>query len=205
MSRPAERPHGPEGLASLATRVVHEATAAGITVGTAESLTAGAVSARLADVPGASVVLTGGVVVYATRLKHDLLGVDRRLLAEHGPVHPEVAVQMAIGCRRVLGCDLAVATTGVAGPGPADGHPAGTVHVALAWADPDDSGGEPQTQPLTLHRLLNLEGDRALVRQGSVVSAIELLTQGIALIRTARRQIHGNTDLPRGVDPEARP
>ncbi|WP_319593323.1 CinA family protein [Georgenia subflava] len=129
----------------------------------AESLTGGALSGALVTVPGVSAVLRGGIVAYATDLKEQLLGVDGELLAAHGPVHPEVARQMAAGAADRLGADHAIATTGVAGPGAADGAPAGTVWVAALGP-----GG---------HRVrgLLLAGDRALVRRASVAAALALL------------------------------
>lgn len=103
---------------------------------TAESLTGGLVAHRLVQVPGASDWFRGGVVAYDNRLKEELLGVPRSLLAEHGAVSAPVAEAMAAGCRTRLGADLAVSTTGVAGPGPlAPDKPAGLVFVGLAWAD----------------------------------------------------------------------
>ena len=99
---------------------------------TAESLTGGLVCAALTDVPGASAVVRGAVVAYATELKAQVLGVDPDLLATGGAVQAEVARQMATGVCRVLGADVGVATTGVAGPDPQDGHPVGTVFVAVA-------------------------------------------------------------------------
>src|SRR5690606_28742007 len=77
----------------------------------------------------------GGVVAYQTDVKERLLGVDGALLARHGAVHPDVAAQMAGGVRRLLDADLGLATTGVAGPDGQDGHPPGTVHVAVAGPD----------------------------------------------------------------------
>ena len=90
----------------------------GESVGCAESPTAGLGVARLVETPGASAVVRGGVVAYATELKASLLGVDASLLAARGAVDPEVARQMAIGAQRVLGADWGLATTGVAGPDP---------------------------------------------------------------------------------------
>src|SRR6476646_10184208 len=104
----------------------------GLTVASAESLTGGLVCAALTDVPGASAVVRGSVVAYATELKAQVLGVDPELLASGGAVQAEVARQMATGVCRVLGADIGVATTGVAGPDPQDGHPVGTVFVAVA-------------------------------------------------------------------------
>ncbi len=142
-----------------AARVVAALRAAGLTVATAESLTGGLVCAALVDVPGASAVVRGGLVAYATELKASLLGVDGALLARTGPVDAEVARQMARGARARLGADVGLATTGVAGPGPADGHPAGTVFVAVA-ADALPGGAAA--------RRLALAGERAEVRRTAV-------------------------------------
>ena len=117
----------PPGTARLAGEAISRATASGRTIAVAESLTGGLVAGALTGVAGASAVVRGGVVAYATDLKAVLLGVPEAVLAEHGPVHPEVAAAMADGVRRRLGADFGVATTGVAGPGPAEGKPAGTV------------------------------------------------------------------------------
>ncbi|WP_426567100.1 CinA family protein [Angustibacter sp. McL0619] len=104
----------------------------GLTIGTAESLTGGLLAAAITDVPGASRVFRGGVVSYATDVKHDLLGVDGDLLARVGAVDPAVAAAMAAGVCRRLGVDLALATTGVAGPDGQDGQVPGTVWIGLA-------------------------------------------------------------------------
>jgi nicotinamide-nucleotide amidase len=133
------------------------------TLAVAESLTGGLVCAAFTDVPGASVVVRGGVVAYATDLKAVLLGVPRELLERYGAVHPDVAAAMADGARRRLGAELGVATTGVAGPDPQDGQPVGTVHIAVA-AEGD-----------MVVRTLALPGDRAAVRAGTVAAALRLL------------------------------
>ncbi|MFN3948618.1 CinA family protein [Microbacterium sp.] len=109
----------------------------GWTVAVAESLTGGLVVSSLVDLPGASRVVRGGVVAYATDVKHSVLGVDQALLDAHGAVHPRVARQMARGVRDVLGrdgvaADVGIATTGVAGPQEQDGQPVGTVHIAVS-------------------------------------------------------------------------
>ena len=132
------------------------------TVAVAESLTGGQVSATLVGVPGASAVLRGAVVAYATELKADLLGVDRDLLAARGAVDPDVARQMAVGVRDRLGADVGLATTGVAGPTWQDGHPPGTVHVAVCWAD-----------GVTVRSFL-LDGDRPQVRAAAVDAVLAL-------------------------------
>lgn len=112
--------------------VVRLLTAAGSTLAVAESLTGGAVAAAVVEVPGASAVLRGGVVAYATDLKAELLDVPADLLAAHGAVHPDVAVAMARGVRARLRAVWGLATTGVAGPDPQDGRPPGEYHVAVA-------------------------------------------------------------------------
>ncbi|WP_374929167.1 CinA family protein [Kytococcus sedentarius] len=176
------------GLSSqaLARRVIEELTRRGETIAVAESLTGGLVCAALTDVPGASVVVRGAVVSYATDLKASALGVDAGLLGREGPVHPAVAEQMAAGAARWAGADWGVATTGVAGPGPADGHPEGTVFVGVARAGageaPGQRAGEAAEQPAgeqsAVHRAFHFPGDRDAVRGASVEGALqEILRQ----------------------------
>ena len=146
-----------------ATTLVRGLGRAGLSIATGESLTAGLVASRIADVPGASAVLQGGVVAYQVSVKRDVLGVDAGLLERHGPVHPEVAEQMAVGAARACGARIGVSTTGVAGPEPHGGHPAGTVYIG--WAVLNGAGSEIQAQG---HELLQLGGDRAAVRNATV-------------------------------------
>ena len=157
--------------------VVAALRAAGLTLAVAESLTAGQVSARVADVPGASAVLRGGVVSYATDVKATVLGVDADLLARSGPVHPEVALQMARGVRALLGADVGVATTGVAGPGPQDGHPAGTVFVAVTCSGTNQDNGRPRPEVEVVAHVerLSASGDRAQVRAAATAAALRLV------------------------------
>ena len=120
-------------VTSLEEVVVPLLARKGLTLGTAESCTGGLIAKRVTDVPGASAVLRGGVVSYTNAVKHQVLGVSQQLLDDQGAVCAEVARQMAQGARRVLGCDLAVSTTGVAGPDSDErGNPVGLVYVALA-------------------------------------------------------------------------
>ncbi|MBP1737206.1 MAG: competence/damage-inducible protein CinA [Oscillospiraceae bacterium] len=105
----------------------------GLTLGTAESCTGGLIAKRITDMAGVSAVFRGGVVSYTNAVKQNVLGVSAELLAEHGAVSEPVAKAMAEGARRVLGCDLAVSATGVAGPDSDDrGNPVGLVYVALS-------------------------------------------------------------------------
>jgi nicotinamide-nucleotide amidase len=133
----------------------------GQTVATAESLTAGLVTAALTTVPGSSAVVRGGLVVYATDLKAALAGVPAALLAEHGAVHPDVAAALAEGARRTCAADWGLGLTGVAGPTQQDGVAPGRVHIAVA--------GPARTTGYTL----DLTGDRHAVRAGSVAAAID--------------------------------
>ena len=108
----------------------------GLTLGTAESCTGGLIAKRITDVPGSASVFMGGVVSYHCEVKAGVLGVSQALLDEKGAVCAEVAKEMAQGARKVLGCDVAVSATGVAGPDPDDrGNPVGLVFTALATPD----------------------------------------------------------------------
>ena len=110
--------------------------ARGLTLGTAESCTGGLIAKQITDVPGAASVFKGGVVSYHCEVKAGVLGVSQALLDEKSAVCAEVAKEMAQGARRVLGCDVAVSATGVAGPDPDDrGNPVGLVFTALAAPD----------------------------------------------------------------------
>lgn len=153
-----------------AESVIAALTRAGLTLAIAESLTGGAVSAELVSVPGASAVVRGAIVAYDTSLKSSLLGVPSALLAQHGPVHAEVAALMAEGVRGVAAvgghpADIGLATTGVAGPDPQGDAPVGLVFVALA-----DAEG-------TVVRELRLSGDRAAIRARTVEAALALLAR----------------------------
>ena len=105
----------------------------GLTVGVAESCTGGLMAKRLTDLPGASQVFRGGIVSYTNAVKAGVLGVPQALLDQFGAVSPQVAQAMAEGARRALGCDLALSSTGVAGPDKDDwGNEVGTMFVAIA-------------------------------------------------------------------------
>lgn len=148
--------------------LIRHLTARGLTVAVAESLTGGLLAAELVRPAGASAVVRGGVVAYATPAKGSVLGVDAELLAEHGAVHPLVAEQMAAGVRRVFEvdgrqADIGISTTGVAGPDPHDGKQPGTVFLGLSLA------GGPRSIGLTL------TGDRDAIRRDTVTAAIDYL------------------------------
>jgi nicotinamide-nucleotide amidase len=172
--------------------IIATLVARGATVATAESLTGGLVCAALTSVPGASVVVRGGLVSYAVPVKADVLGVDPDLLERQGAVDPAVAVQMAIGARRLLGSDYAVSTTGSAGPDPDPGGaqsgpvdpgrgfvavagPAGEVVAGFACEGEDRDGVRRHAVDAALNllgRVLAETGDdgRSSARAGSVES-----------------------------------
>ncbi|MCC6558823.1 MAG: nicotinamide-nucleotide amidohydrolase family protein [Polyangiaceae bacterium] len=159
-------------LEALARRVLEACEARGMALLTAESLTGGLISATLSSVPGSSRVLAGGLVTYASELKTSLLGVDAGLIAARGVVSEEVARAMARGALRHAPREraVAVAVTGVAGPGPSgDGTAAGTVHVGCAVL------GGAET-----HRALAFgDAGREEVRRATVRAALELVLEAL--------------------------
>jgi nicotinamide-nucleotide amidase len=131
----------------------------GLTLGLAESVTGGLVSGRLTNIAGASDVLRGAVVSYASEVKFDVLGVT------NGPVvSPEAAVEMAVGAQRVLGADVALSLTGVAGPAEQEGQRAGTLCIGVALPN-----------GVTASSVVQLPGARDQMRQLSVISALDFL------------------------------
>jgi nicotinamide-nucleotide amidase len=144
---------------NMETVVAAALAARGWTLGLAESLTGGLMAARLTDVAGVSEVFRGSVVSYASDIKFDILDVPE------GPVvSAEAAEAMAAGARKLLGCDVGLSVTGVAGPAEQDGQPVGTVFVGMAV------GEEAPTS-----RHLRLPGDRRSIRELTVISALDLL------------------------------
>jgi nicotinamide-nucleotide amidase len=147
---------------SMETVVVQLLRERALTISTAESVTGGLIASRLTDVPGASDVFRGAVVSYASDVKFDVLGV-----AEGPVVTSDAAEAMAIGACRVLGTDVAVAVTGVAGPDEQEGVPVGTVFLAIAEGE--------NAQSL----MVRLPGDRERVRQFATISALDLLRRSL--------------------------
>lgn len=162
-----------EGTPDVAAEVIATLIERGLTIAVAESLTGGLLIAELIRIAGASGTVLGGVVAYNTELKRSVLGVDAALLAEHGPVHPEVARQMASRVRSVLAvgakpADIGISTTGVAGPSSQDGHPAGTVYLGLAIGEHVSS------------LRLELGGDRQAIRNQTVSESLRQLKISIS-------------------------
>jgi nicotinamide-nucleotide amidase len=153
-----------EGDDDLAAIVLERARALGLRLGTAESCTGGLVGGRLTEIPGSSDVFIGGVVCYANELKTTLLGVDPGLIASEGAVSESVARAMALGALPALGVDLAVAVTGVAGPGGgSDSKPVGTVWLAVAEGEAAEA------------RRIQIPGDRHNVRVRAAQAALAML------------------------------
>ena len=132
---------------------------------TAESSTGGLIGHVITLVPGASRYYVGGVISYSTRLKETLAGVDSGVLATSGPVAGRTTAEMATGVARRCTADWGVATTGVAGPEPQDGHPVGEVYVAAA---------HPASDRVEV-RGLRLTGDRPAIREAAAAQALDLL------------------------------
>lgn len=152
----------------LTAEIHRQLLSRGETVGTVESLTAGLVGATLTSVPGASATYRGGLIVYATDLKATLAGVPGELLADRGPVDPDVARALASGARQRLGSSWGLGLTGVAGPDPQAGQPVGTLHVAVC--------GPRQSSV----RSFTLAGDRDGIRAGAVEAGLRLLRDSLA-------------------------
>ncbi|MBT8160182.1 MULTISPECIES: CinA family protein [Arthrobacter] len=152
-------------IGEVAESAVVLAIKQGLTVATAESLTAGLVAATLADTPGASGMLQGGVVAYQNSVKSAVLGVPADLLDAVGSVDGGVAGAMADGARRACGADVGVSTTGVAGPLAHDGKPVGTVYIGIATADG------------SVAYAYSFEGDRPGIRAQALSAALERLLE----------------------------
>lgn len=151
-------------VSNLAKAVVDKALQQKTRLATAESLTGGMISCALTGVPGSSAVVRGGIVSYAIKVKSAVLGVSESLLSECGAVDARVAEQMADSARAVLAADVAVAVTGIAGPGGAEeGKPVGTVWLALS------------TQDATRSWVCHFAGDRECVRLQTTLEALRAI------------------------------
>ena len=151
----------------LARDIVERASALGVTVSTAESLTAGLIASTIADIPGASAVLRGGAVTYCDEIKHSVLGVSQDTLDRYTAVSFQTAREMASGSLRLFQSDIAVSATGYAGPGGGtDEDPAGTFYIG--WACRMFDGDVPVADSMRC----NFEGDRSYVRACAVAEAL---------------------------------
>jgi PncC family amidohydrolase len=153
-------------LVALAERLYRTCLDRGLTVATAESCTGGLVAHAITEIAGSSSYFRGGFVTYADDVKRDQLGVAQELLAAHGAVSAQVARAMAAGARARLGADLAVAVTGIAGPGGGSAEkPVGLTYVGVA----DDAGVDVRRHQWT--------GDRTANKRDSALAALDLLLE----------------------------
>ena len=156
-----------QGAVDLAAVVLDVCREQHLRLAVAESCTGGLLGARITAIPGSSEVFLGGVLAYDNSVKSELLGVESSLIDAHGAVSEEVAAAMAVGAQKRLGADVALAITGIAGPGGGTPEkPVGSVWIAL-------SGPRPET------RGLRLIGDRAEIRQRSAQAALDLLRRNL--------------------------
>lgn len=154
------KPTASEVLAALRQR--------GLSLATAESCTGGLVGGTLTAVPGSSDTYRGGIISYTNEVKHRLLGVPEELLSQYGAVSAQVAEAMALGAASALGADVAVSTTGLAGPGGDEfGNPVGTVYLACALRGAVRSVS------------CRFSGDREQVRRAAVETALALLLRTV--------------------------
>lgn len=152
----------------LAADIVTRAAARGWTLATAESCTGGLIAACLTEIAGSSAVVDRGFVTYSNRAKQELLSVPEALLETHGAVSAEVARAMAEGARERAGVDLAIAVTGIAGPGGAtETKPVGLVHLALSTRDGTEA----------VHQVF--PGDRQAVRQATLERALHMVRRAL--------------------------
>lgn len=152
----------------LAADVIESCRAGGLTIVTAESCTGGLIGACLTEIPGSSAVLDRGFIVYSNRAKQELLGVPSDILEAHGAVSAETASAMAGGARDRAGVDIAIAVTGIAGPGGgSDAKPVGLVHLALATSARVEAVREIFT------------GDRQAVRMATLERALRMILAAV--------------------------
>jgi PncC family amidohydrolase len=155
-----------DSLVALSERLQEICLRNGLTVGTAESCTGGLVASLITDVAGSSGYFRGAIVAYADDAKRALLDVAGDVLSAHGAVSAQVAMAMAAGARQRLGVDLAVAVTGIAGPGGGtDAKPVGLTYVAVA-----------DTHDVVVRRFV-WQGDRGSNKMASAEAALELLVE----------------------------
>lgn len=153
------------------TTLIQTLVRRGETISCAESITGGLLASELIAPTGASEVMLGGVVAYATEAKQNILGVSEQTIATHGTVSRQTALALAHGAQRVFGSKWALATTGVAGPGEHEGHPAGTVYVGLVGPGRDHGIERVEKHLIT--------GGRNEVRAFCAQLAIELLATAL--------------------------
>ncbi len=162
-----------------AQALLEELIAAGLTVSTAESCTGGNIAATLTAIPGSSAAVAGGAVTYSNKAKQDLLGVNSETLSRYGAVSEPTVTEMAAGSRKAFHTDLAIATSGIAGPGGgSEEKPVGTVCIGISCGD--------MSEQMTVH----LPGDRKRVIERTVNTA---LIAALRMLRKYLAKVHNNS------------
>ena len=163
-----------ESMKTLAEALVGELIDAGLSVATAESCTGGWIAKALTDVTGSSACFGFGIVSYSNAAKSSLLGVDQQTLARHGAVSEATVRAMAAGAIQLSEADIAVAVSGIAGPGGgSENKPVGTVWIAWAWH------GDHETQIDAQRHVL--KGDRESIRAQTVILGIQGIRERIRI------------------------
>ncbi|MFN7400916.1 MAG: CinA family protein [Alphaproteobacteria bacterium] len=156
----------PPDLLARAAALLSDCRQKSLTITTAESCTGGLLAALLTEIPGSSDVFARGYITYANSAKTEMLGVASTLIATHGAVSEEVARAMAEGALRAASADVAIAATGIAGPGGGSTEkPVGLVHLAVA------------TKSSTYHQRYVFMGDRSAVRMGALAAGLAMVVQ----------------------------
>lgn len=168
-----------ETINDLAKAVKEALESLGEMMATAESCTGGLIASSIVDIPGSSAVLAGGIVAYQNEIKVKLLDVSAATIDKYGVVSAETVKEMAEGARRKFGCEWAVATTGIAGPGGAEpGKPVGTVWIGVASSLQNEAFCEI------------FSGNRNNVREKSVYKALQLLLEKINRQKSTCTKVH---------------
>jgi len=155
-----------KSLQEMAAQILEKCRMRGLKLVTAESCTGGLIAATLTDIPGASDVFDRGFITYSNQAKHEMLGVSLDLIAQQGAVSEIVARHMASGALAHSGCDIAVAVTGIAGPGGGStDKPLGLVHIAVA-----ESTGNARHEKCLFGAL-----SRTIIRQNTVIRSFEII------------------------------
>lgn len=141
-----------------------------LTIAVAESCTGGLLASRITDVPGSSEYFLGGVIAYQNEVKESLLRVPHAVIEAHGAVSSQTAEAMALGCRDLFACDIAVSVTGIAGPGGGSAQkPVGLVYIGLA------------TSSGVIARRFQWNGDRIQNKEASARAAVEMILSALKL------------------------
>ena len=163
-------------IQKLSETIVKMLMLRGETISTAESITGGLISGAITGVPGSSEVFLGGVISYSNQMKKDELGITAADIKKVGVVSEAIAVAMALAIQKRTKSTWAISSTGVAGPGPVDGIPAGTVWIAIA--------GPKIAQGIEL----SIAGKREIVRLGAVESALGAFERILSATKLAKRK-----------------